>query len=117
MRLLVDEDTQSQRQLEVLRTAGHDTLSVAEQGLNGIPDADVLALATHEDRVLLTHNCADFLELTEQGSDHPGVLAIYNDSDPAKNMTYMQVAQAVSALEQSGTPVAGKFHVLNQWRI
>ena len=39
MRLLVDEDSQAQRLLDALRQAGHDVLSVAEAGCNGLLDA------------------------------------------------------------------------------
>ncbi|GHU28580.1 hypothetical protein FACS189497_04400 [Betaproteobacteria bacterium] len=64
MKLLVDEDSQSHRQLEALRAAGHDTLSVAELERNGAPDSELFALAQELQRVLLTHNAADFLALT-----------------------------------------------------
>lgn len=116
MRLLVDEDTQSRRQLSELRNAGHDVLSVGESGNNGVSDADVLALAQREGRALLTQNCADFLELARQVAVHPGILAIYNEADASKNMTHQQVAQAVNNLEGSGAPIQDEFHVLNYWR-
>jgi predicted nuclease of predicted toxin-antitoxin system len=116
MRLLVDEDTQSRRQLSELRNAGHDVLSVGESGNNGLSDADVLALAQEEGRALLTQNCADFLALANQGVPHPGILAIYNDADASKNMSHRQVAEAVTKLEGSGTPIPNEFHVLNNWR-
>lgn len=60
MKLLVDEDSQARRLLDAPRHAGHDVLSVAELGCNGLPDAQVFAQAQAQGRTLLTHNVADF---------------------------------------------------------
>ncbi len=116
MKLLVDEDTQSRRQLKELRDAGHDVLSVGDSGNNGQADPDVLAFAQQEGRVLLTHNCADFLLLDDLVATHPGILAIYNDADPSKNMNHQQVARAITNLEKSGVEIPNSFHILNNWR-
>ncbi len=88
MKLLVDEDSQARRLLDALRHAGHDVLSVAELGCNGLPDAQVFAQAQAQGRTLLTHNVADFLAL----------------------------AQQAGALQAAGLPVQGQFHILNHWR-
>jgi len=47
---------------------------------------------------------------------HYGVIAIYRDGNPRKNMTYQDIGRAVSKLEASGAPIHGQFHVLNHWR-
>lgn len=116
MKILVDEDSQARRQLEVLRGAGHDVVSIAELDKNGSPDSEVLDLAQSLQRVLLTHNVMDFQALALARPNHYGVIAIYRDSDPHKNMSYQDIGRAVLKLEASGVPILGKFHVLNHWR-
>lgn len=116
MRILVDEDSQARRQLEILRAAGHDVVSIAELDRNGSLDSEVFALAQSSRRVLLTHNVVDFHALALAHPDHCGVIAIYRDGDPRKNMTHQDIGRAISKLEASGAPIHGQFHVLNHWR-
>ena len=102
--------------MRLLREAGHDVLTAEAAGLNSMADAEVLAVAIREGRVLLTRNCADFLALHEATDNHPGILAVYQDSDPSKNMRYADIARAIANVEASGLPLAGEFIVLNAWR-
>ena len=116
MKILVDEDSQARKQLDVLRGAGHDVVSIAELDKNGSLDPEVFGLAQPSQRVLLTHNVVDFYALALACPGHYGVLAIHRDGDPRKNMTYQDIGRAVSKLEASGAPIRGQFHVLNHWR-
>ncbi|WP_160315350.1 DUF5615 family PIN-like protein [Limnoraphis robusta] len=52
-RLYADEQFPRQV-IENLRALGHDILTVQEAGNNGLPDEDVLAFATQENRAVLT---------------------------------------------------------------
>jgi predicted nuclease of predicted toxin-antitoxin system len=45
--------------MELLRAAGHDAMTVADQGLGGAADPKVLRVATSEGRTLLTFDLAD----------------------------------------------------------
>jgi predicted nuclease of predicted toxin-antitoxin system len=45
-----------------LRSLGHDAIHLNEQGLDRMPDSEILEKARHEHRVLLTHDL-DFGEL------------------------------------------------------
>jgi Domain of unknown function (DUF5615) len=62
----------------VLRSAGLEASTVAEQGLAGPGDLDILVYAEAETYVLLTENVADFPRLTAErltaGMQHPGIL-------------------------------------------
>lgn len=91
-------------------------LSVAELGCNGVPDADVFALAQQHGRTLLTHNVADFLALVRQGGQHAGVLAIFRDGNPRHTMRYEQIVRAIGVLQAAGLPIQDQFHILNHWR-
>ena len=54
LRLLLDEDSQAKKLVNLLRQAGHDILTVNQTGLMGKPDSMVLDRARQEDRILLT---------------------------------------------------------------
>ena len=116
LRLLIDEDTQARVLVAQLRAAGHDVLTAGEAGLEAKTDADVLAYARTEQRLLLTRNGADFQALHEDDPVHPGILVIYQDHDPKKNLTYPAIVQAIANLEASGWEMAGQFIALNAWR-
>lgn len=116
MKLLVDEDTQARRLIDLLKAAGHNVASVGDLGLNGVPDADVFATAQKLSRAVLTHNCLDFVALAEAAVHHFGVLGVYREADPKRCMAYPDIVQAIANLVSSGTSIPDEFHVLNQWR-
>ena len=67
MRFLIDEMFGAEVAVELVK-AGHDGMHLAEAGLIGASDADVLARAVADDRVLVTENGPDFLMLLDQRS-------------------------------------------------
>ncbi|NEQ53492.1 MAG: hypothetical protein F6K11_25710 [Leptolyngbya sp. SIO3F4] len=66
---------------EKLRDLDHDVLTVqeADQANQGIPDDQVLAYATEQNRAVLTINRADFIRLHRQSSDHAGIVVCTED--------------------------------------
>jgi hypothetical protein len=115
LRLLVDEDLQAKALVGMLRSAGHNVVTVTEAGLGATPDTDVLASARVEDRVLLTRNARDFRGIHEVDCDHAGILAVFQDRDPSKNMTLAGIVRSVANLEHAEMELAGQFVVLNAW--
>ena len=120
MRLLVDEDAQAKWLVNLLRQAGHDVETVGEAGLSGREDAAVLDYARQTDRLLLTYNCDDFKNLHDQQVSHAGILAIYDESDSSKNLTYWEVVRALDTLQnyahQTEWILSSEFIALNHWR-
>jgi predicted nuclease of predicted toxin-antitoxin system len=55
MRFLLDQDVYACT-ARTLRAGGHDVLCAADAGLAGAPDADLLAAAERENRVLVTRD-------------------------------------------------------------
>lgn len=113
---MVDEDSQARAQLNLLRADGHDVVAIGDLQKNGTPDTEVFDLAQSLERVLLTHNADDFHELHRGRPGHQGIIAVYRDADPRKNMNYAQIAGAIRRLETLQVTIAGDFHVLNHWR-
>lgn len=116
LNLLLDEDSQAKMLVKLLKAAGHKVLTINELEMVGQPDSAVFIYAKREDLVLLTRNCADFQILHESQTNHPGILAVYQEADESKNMSYRDIARAISNLEESGVVIVGQFIVLNQWR-
>lgn len=113
--MLLDEDSQAKYLVNLLRATGHDVVTVNAVGLMNRSDLVVLDHARQDERVLLTRNCHDFQELHQANSKHSGILAVYQDSDASRNMTYQAIVQAIFNLEASGYVLEHQFVVLNQW--
>jgi predicted nuclease of predicted toxin-antitoxin system len=69
--------------VEVLRNFGYNILTSydAGQANQGIPDDDVLAYATNQNRILITLNRDDFLALHKSGVNHQGIIICKDDRD------------------------------------
>ena len=115
LRLLLDEDSQAQLLVRLLIAAGHDVLIINEVDLAGSSDEVVLDYAREKNRILLTHNCDDFEDLHQANPSHPGILAIYRNSNLLKNMTFKTIVKAIANLEAANIPLANQFISLNQW--
>jgi hypothetical protein len=82
VRLLLDAHVSGRRVGRALRTHGHDVRALDEERqLEGLPDDEVLALAASEQRILVTHNVADFppilREWAEASRSHAGVVLVF----------------------------------------
>lgn len=79
MRFLLDEDLPP-RAAEIARGLGLDVISVHELGRQGISDRDQLRFASEDERIFLTRNHRDYIELTVEfyraGEAHSGVLLV-----------------------------------------
>ncbi len=66
---------------KLLRTLGHDVLTVQEAGNagRGIPDPEVLAFAVSNERAVLTMNRFDFIRLRCLEPDHAGIIVCTED--------------------------------------
>src|SRR5437868_3348907 len=69
--------------------------------------------------ILVTKDPDDFQLLHEQNSNHPGICGIYQDNNPARDMSPVDIVAAIARIEEAvplGYPIQGNFHVLNDWR-
>ncbi|GAP98181.1 hypothetical protein NIES2104_47340 [Leptolyngbya sp. NIES-2104] len=57
------------------------TVQDAGKANQRIPDSEVLAFATLEQRAILTQNRKDFFKLHRLKTDHAGIIACTNDRD------------------------------------
>ena len=66
-----------------LREKGYDILTVQDAGNanQGIPDEDVLAFATSQDRAVITQNRKDFIRLHNRGLNQVGIVSCSKNLD------------------------------------
>jgi predicted nuclease of predicted toxin-antitoxin system len=82
VRLLLDAHVSGPRVGRALEAAGHHIRGLDQAPeLEGLADPDVLALATEERRILVTHNIRDFPEIVREWMEaqrtHAGVILVY----------------------------------------
>jgi predicted nuclease of predicted toxin-antitoxin system len=86
MALLYSNENFPKRVVEELRRLGHDVLTSYEAGRANqkIPDDQVLAYATEQNRLVLTLNRLDFIQLhRETAGAHAGIIVrTRDDADP-----------------------------------
>ncbi|MEH1911344.1 DUF5615 family PIN-like protein [Nostoc sp.] len=84
-RLYADEQFPYQV-VEYLRDLGHDVLTVQEAGNANlkIPDDEVLAFASSNERVILTLNRRDFKRLHRLQRTHAGIIICTDDADRSR---------------------------------
>jgi Domain of unknown function (DUF5615) len=106
----------------LLRHAGHQVVRPTDNvvGLEGEADLVHFAFAAAHGLTIITKNPADFKALHDQDSRHSGILAVYQDNDPSRDMNNTDIVRAIRNLEaaaqQGGPPILGEFHTLNDWR-
>ena len=52
----------------------------------------------------------------KEGRQHTGILALYREHNPQRDLTYAQIARAISRLERVGLPLQNTFPNVNMWR-
>ncbi len=84
--------------VNLLRAEGHDVLTSYEAGQANqrIPDDQVLRYAAANNRILITENRQDFIDLHRNTTPHPGIIIFKSDRDytgKIKAMTDFLAAQ------------------------
>jgi predicted nuclease of predicted toxin-antitoxin system len=85
----------------------------------GVLDPVHLAYAVQHGLILVTKDPDDFRDLHRQDQNHPGIFGIYQDNDRIRDMTRTDIVAAIGRIEAAGPlgyPIAGEFHILNDWR-
>src|SRR5262249_38428901 len=120
MRLYLDDNLTDRRVVAELHRAGHTVVLPAALGHAGASDAYHFAQAIHHTAALLTRNYKDFIDLhdlilTARGH-HPGLLLVYLENDPTRDMTPRSIAVAIARIEAATIPLVDHVYVLNHWR-
>ena len=116
--LYLDDCAFSYRLRQLLVEGGHTVQIPAEVDppLTGAGDPFHFAHALETGRIILTYNPKDFLLLHNATPIHPGILAVYQDNDPSRDMSYADIVRAIANLQQIQPDLSGGFWVLNHYR-
>ena len=120
MNLYLDDDSAQALLVRLLTREGHDVQTPADAGRAGQKDPAHLMHAIRTTRVLLTRNHDDFKLLHELvllvGGHHPGILVVYRDNDPKRDLKPRNIVRAIRNLIAAAAPIADELNVLNHWR-
>jgi hypothetical protein len=115
-KIYLDDCAYDKELVRLLEEAGHQVTTPKQAGTTGRED-EVHFRYTSENRlILLTKNPNDFIELHQKSSQHAGVLLVYQDNDPDRDMNHADVVRAISNLELAEVSFESSCHVLNAWR-
>src|SRR5437016_227524 len=85
--IYLDDCANAHTLVTLLRAARHQVTTPAAAGMARREDAAHAQYARDHDLVLLTKNPRDFKAIHDQSQDHSGILAIYQDNDPDRDMS------------------------------
>ena len=96
--------------VEALRRLDHEVLTTAESGRAGqaIPDADVLAFAVAEQRIVVTLNRRHFIRLHRTTPRHAGIVVCTFDPD------FAALAQRIHTALEAQPQMAGQLVRVNR---
>lgn len=114
MRLKTDENL-GRDCISLLRAAGHDVATVAEEGLTSAPDADVIAAATHEGRCLVTLDLDFGNPLVFKPSQYAGIAVLRLPPRPALADLQQVVTTFIETMAKE--KVAGHLWVVQRNRV
>ena len=114
MRLKTDENL-GLRVAEMLRQAGHDVLSVADQGIQGTPDRTLIDLCRRESRGLVTMDVEFGNPLIFRPSDYGGIALLRLTHGGAPDDLRDAVRTLINGLVQES--MAGKLCIVQPGRI
>lgn len=123
LKLYLDDCSNSDLLADLLQRAGHSIVrpTDANVGLDGEDDDVHLAFAAANKLAIITKNPSDFQHLHDLDAHHSGILAVYQDNNPSRDMSDAEIVKAINNLEAAaqhggGEPIPEKFHSLNDWR-
>jgi predicted nuclease of predicted toxin-antitoxin system len=122
LNLYLDDCSNSNLLADLLQQAGHRVVCPTEAGveLEGQNDQADFQYAIANGLTIITKNPADFQTLHELEPHHFGILAVYQDNDPARDMSAADMVKAIRNFEEAGEhggpAIHGEFHTLKEWR-
>ena len=67
---------------------------------------------------MLTANAEDVLALHQEwmgrNRPHSGILIVYRENNPARDMTFQEIADALTHIDESAIPLENACHNLNR---
>jgi NAD/NADP transhydrogenase alpha subunit len=117
-RLYLDECIYSRELVARLVTLGFEVVTPVQAGLLSRRDDEVFEHAKAQDLTIITANPADFAALAARDPGHHGILLVYRDRAPHKDMWPEDITAAIeNLLTALNMPLRGQVISLNDWRV
>jgi predicted nuclease of predicted toxin-antitoxin system len=114
VKLKLDENL-GRSHLELLRRAGHDVVSVVEQGLTSSTDRELIAVCQSEGRCLVTLDQEFGNPLLFHPQEYPGIAVVRLSSRPTSAEFRSALETLVQALERS--EIKGRLWIVQASRV
>jgi hypothetical protein len=95
-KIYLDDCAYDKELLRWLEQDGHQVVTPAQAGIIGRADDGHFHYAAGNGLLLLTKNADDFLELHDKDTKHAGILVVYQDNDPDRDMSHADVVRGLS---------------------
>jgi 2,3-bisphosphoglycerate-independent phosphoglycerate mutase len=115
-KIYLDDCAYAKGLVRLLEEAGHVVVTPQQAQITGQNDEVHFRYAAGHELVLITKNPDDFLELHAADPNHAGLLVMYQDNDPSRDMNYAEIVRAIANLEKAGVEFKSQCYVLNAWR-
>lgn len=116
MKFYLDDCLVAKTLIQLLRKGGFIVVLPEEVGLQGRSDQEHFDYVRREGCVLITSNSSDFLELHQKNPQHSGILAVYQDNNPKKDLSFQEMVRVIQKILKKKIPFQNQFIVLNHWR-
>lgn len=116
LKIYLDDCLAAKILVSLLKKRGLSVVVPQAAGLEGRADWEHFEFCCRKGYVLLTANPSDFLALHQKEARHPGILAVYQDNNPKKDLNFKEMASVIQKIVKKKIPLAGQFVILNHWR-
>jgi len=105
LKLYLDDCSNSDLLANLLRQAGHEVVRPTDErvGLIGEDDDVHFAFVAAHGLTLITKNPANFKALHDLDLPHSGILAVYQDNDPSRDMSNADIVKSHPKPGRGGT--------------
>lgn len=114
LRLLLDENSESEQLVRLLSQRGHDVTGIRSLHHKSASDWDVLNVAIKENRILYTRDLGFMLR--PPPAKYPGIIFEHHLNRIGKDMTHREIADALAALEKKAGNIHNTILVINSFR-